>query len=123
MAQLIGLAIVAAVALYVAWPLLERPLGPLGARSLADEIADLTSRRDTVYRQLADLEFDHSLGKVDDEDYAQQREDLLDEAALVLMRLDSVPSGRPELQTSIAAAREAEIEAEIRRLRRNGDAP
>jgi hypothetical protein len=115
-AEIAGFAIVAAVALYVVWPLIERrPAAPATAR-VSDEIADLISRRDTLYRELADLDFDHRLGKVDDDDYREQREDYLDEAALVLERLDSA-AGAPELGGSLPPARIAEIEAEVRRLR------
>ncbi len=123
MAEIVGFTIVAVVALFVVWPLLERRPAAPSAKHVGDEVADLISRRDTLYRELADLDFDHRLGKIDDEDFDQQREDYLDEAALVLDRLDSVPAATAELSPSLPAARLAEIEAEIRRLRGLSGAP
>ncbi len=121
MAQILGFVIVAVVALFIAWPLLERRTAALAGARLSDEVADLLSRRDTLYRELADLDFDHRLGKVDDEDYAQQREDYLDAAALVLLRLDSMPSAPFDQAAPLTSEQQERIEEEIRQLRGRGN--
>jgi hypothetical protein len=78
--------IVTVAGLYIAWPLRRVLKSPeADARTSS---ADLAARRDTLYREIADLDFDHRLGKVDDRDYETQRGVYLEEASDVLRCLD-----------------------------------
>jgi hypothetical protein len=87
--------LVAALALYIAWPLRDRARR---AASDVDTLPDLTVRRDTLYRELADLDFDHRLGRVDEEDYRTQREDYLEETSEILRRIDILDNEHTEIR-------------------------
>lgn len=97
-----------AVALAILVPLVRPaalPLGQGGGR--LDEASDeLFRRRDRVYVELRDLEFDWRVGKVSAEDYAAARDQLETEAARILQAID----------VEVATLGE-EIEREVRRLR------
>ena len=114
MVQIVGFLIVAAVAVYIAYPLL-RPGGTATGESDENVRDDLLAQRNSLYREIAELDFDHQVGKVNDDDYRSQREEYLDAAALVLRELD----GRFADQASRThpTALIEELEQEIRRLR------
>ncbi len=96
--------LVVAVVAFVVYPLIRPQRSPLdGASSQSEE---LLRRRDRVYTELRELEFDHRVGKVTDEDYAEAREQLETEAARILQAIDV------ELK-----AIDDEIERQVRRLR------
>lgn len=115
---LLGFLTAAAVAMYVALPLLKpaEPDSSQWTEETADGFDDLIARRNTLYREIADLDFDYQTGKVADADYAVQRTEYVDEAAALLEQLDQRSAASAERQS---ATREvaAEIEAEVRRLR------
>jgi hypothetical protein len=46
------------------------------------------ARRAAIYREIADMQFDHRLGKLDDSDYLELREQLLAHAAELLAEDD-----------------------------------
>jgi hypothetical protein len=120
MVEIAGLLLVAAIGWYVAWPLLS-PSRTLQETTTEGPLADLEARRETLYREIADLDFDHSLGKIDDEDYRLERSACVSEAADVLAELESVNArSRPDHDERIA--RDQDLEEEIRRLR-EGRAP
>lgn len=106
---LLGLALLLVVAFLVARPLLDktgavdRDLGPVDR---------LLFERERVLTALRDLDFDHAMGKTLDDDYVDQREQLLAQGAAVLKQLDSLgPDQAP------APAVDDEIEQAIARLR------
>jgi hypothetical protein len=115
MIEILGLLIVAAVGWYVAWPLMTSGSG-VQDRQVNDLVPDLEARRETLYREVADLDFDHSLGKIDDEDYRQEREAYISEAAAVLAELESTEKTRLPNREDMTAI-EGELEEEIRRIR------
>src|SRR5439155_16093673 len=90
------------VGAFVAYPLL-RPAAWSGKTSPA---AELFARRDRMYGELRELEFDFRVGKVTEEDYREARENLETEAARVLRAI--------ELRTRDVAE---EIERDIQRAR------
>lgn len=114
-------------------PLLARPPSP------KQPVLNLESERDRVLQSLQELDFDYSLGKVPEEDYPVQRNDLLQHGAEVLQKLDALqPQSRPDrdrLEEALNARRQAlsqsaanpneNLEALIlsRRRARNGSAP
>ncbi len=71
---------------------------------------ELIARRDALYAALKDAEFDRETGKLTEEDYQAVRTRTMAEAAGVLRQLDHLT---PEAE----AALDAEIEAEVARLR------
>lgn len=109
----LGLLIVLAAAWYIVAPLLDSSPGSVQAGENA-QTADLLDRRATLYREIADLDFDYRTGKVVGADYHEQREQYLAEAAIVLRALDE-QSVVPE---DVDYTRiDAEIEREVQELR------
>ena len=85
-AILIGLIIFAAVGFYVSRPLLQAR----GAINAAGDTVSLDAQRESLYTQIKELDLDHATGKVNDDDYARLRADLVAEAAAVLKQIDGV---------------------------------
>jgi hypothetical protein len=77
---------------------------------------ELIARRDALYAALKDAEFDRETGKLTEEDYQAVRTRTMAEAAGVLRKLDHLT---PEAE----AALDAEIEAEVARLREGAAQP
>ena len=77
---------------------------------------ELIARRDALYAALKDAEFDRETGKLTEEDYQAVRTRAMAEAAGVLRQLDHLT---PEAE----AAFDAEIEAEVARLREDAAQP
>jgi hypothetical protein len=79
----------------------------------------LPERRDNLLRQLKELEFDYSMGKIDVSDYEHMRADLSSETSIVLTRLENAgrvdktpPPGPRNLDLEI------ELEIQVARARR-----
>ena len=113
---ILGLAIILITALYIVYPFLSLR-GRLPARGSDDE-SELLQRRELLYREIAELDFDQRLGRLDEEDYRDQREEYLEEAATVLKALDE-RSGFDQARDGESAlpSIDSEIEREVRRLR------
>jgi hypothetical protein len=112
--EIIGLLLVAAVAWYVASPL--RTPDADGQPDGEDALPDLRMRRETLYREIADLDFDRRLGKVSEQDYQAERDVYLTEAAAVLEQIDRAePLTLPYDDGPMSS--DTALEDEIRRLR------
>jgi len=85
-AVFILLALLILVALYLAQPYMERSATRVSASEL--ELSALLAERDNAINALKELEFDHELGKVPEEDYPMQRAELMKRGAEALRRLD-----------------------------------
>ena len=68
--------------------------------------AVLLEHRDSFYSAIKELDFDHRMGKVEDEDYQRMREDYTQRAATVLKELD-----RSDGRSRIAGEIEREVDA------------
>jgi hypothetical protein len=108
-AVLLLVALLIAVGLYLAAPLLGRSRRPVAEETL--EASSLMAERDRVIAALQELDFDYKLGKVPPEDYPAQRSSLLEKGAEVLRQLDAllpaaraVPGERPDLSSRIEQA-------------------
>jgi hypothetical protein len=112
-AILIGLIILAAVAFYVGRPLLSRR----GANSGGDALP-LEAQRESLYTQIKELDLDHATGKVNDEDHARLRAELVAEAAAVLKQIDGLAQPVAE-NTGAAPAGEDDVEALIAARRKS----
>jgi hypothetical protein len=83
---LLGLALLLVVTFVVLRPILER----CGAAEPDEPPADrLILTREQVLTQLRDLDFDHATGKLNEDDYAAQRAQLMAQGVAVLKELDS----------------------------------
>lgn len=92
------------VALFVGRPFLENT-----ARSLSQEEHDYSSllaERDRVLNALMELDFDHALGKIPEEDYPAQRAALMQHGAQVLKQVDAFQAGptRGDAESRLEAA-------------------
>jgi hypothetical protein len=86
---LLALAILAAVAVFVAVPLRRRE-GVDAARPAEAERADLEARKLVLYREIRDAEADRAAGKLSEADFTRLDRELRAEAIEVLKRLDSL---------------------------------
>ena len=111
MAILIGLVILAAIGFYVSRPLAQsRRSAQTGG---AVDAQTLEARRESLYTQIKELDLDHETGKVNQEDYARVRADLVAQAAAVLKQIDTMtpspapaaPSAQDDVEALIAARR------------------
>ncbi len=103
--------VVALVALvlggWIVRPLLERRRG-LGSPPVDRRTADLLEEKQSVYRSIVDLEMDHEMGKMEDDDYLQLRQQSKAEALGILHELggkSSPESDQQTLEDEIRAAR------------------
>lgn len=95
--------------------IISRPLFFKGTEDLAvsaslpaeHQRSTLLAERDRLLTALQELEFDHNLGKVPEEDYPEQRAALVKSTAEVLRQLDatpavSAPAGEPAASQEMA---------------------
>jgi hypothetical protein len=103
----IGIVLLAGVVYFVSRPLL--PAKRLPKTGVADAFS-LEAQRESLYTQIKELDMDHATGKINDEDYAPMRAELVAQAAAVLRQLDGVAS---VLATSPVVTQTDEVEAMI----------
>lgn len=109
---LTSLAVFIVVAAFVARPLIEKMSGVDATPSRMD---DLISQREAILIELRDLDFDHSTGKMNDDDYTEQRARLTAKGVEILRALDTMPT--------TAATAEDDIEALVAQKRGKKSAP
>jgi rubrerythrin len=98
-AVLLLLAVVIIVGLFASRPFLQRqlestPADRHPARPINQERSSTLAEYERQLNALKELEFDHSLGKIPEEDFPQQRQALMQNAAGLLRRMDEMNSGR-----------------------------
>ena len=82
-----ALALFILVAAFVARPLIEKMSGVETEKTHAD---DLFARREAILIELRDVDFDHDTGKMNDDDYKEQRARLTAQGVEVLRALDAL---------------------------------
>ena len=78
-----------------------------------DHSVSLEAHRESLYTQIKELDLDNATGKVNNEDYAPLRADLVSQAAAVLKEIDGMtqppapaaPAAQDDLEALIAARR------------------
>ncbi len=106
---LLLLALLILIGLFLSRPLLERKAVAVSQQE--HELSALLAEKERIILALEEMDFDHLLGKIPEEDYPQQRAVLLRQGADILRKLDeyaqSVPKGTVEerLEAAIAARR------------------
>ena len=73
---------------FVAAPLFETTSVPSAGRGRGQFRLALNERKEQLYASIKELEFDHSLGKLSDEEYHRQRSTLENQAVDILRELD-----------------------------------
>ena len=92
------LALLLGVSLYLVTPLLSNRSRHAAEES--SEVSALLAERERLLNALQELDFDFQLGKIPEEDYPEQRADLLRKGSDVLKRLDILAPSRPVPQTA-----------------------
>jgi hypothetical protein len=85
MGTIAGLALTLALFAFVFWP--ERNPFYEADKTRADYLRE---RKDVIYDNLRDLSFEYQAGKYPEQDYAEQRSALEDEAAAVIAEIDAL---------------------------------
>ena len=105
----LAIAISVGAVLLVVYPIIVRSRSAQSAASLAqEELDELLARRDAVFQALRDLNFDHRVGKITDDDFAVFQANLKETAAETLKTLDKWET---EASISLDAALERTIAA------------
>lgn len=120
----------AAVLLYIGYPLVARARHEGGVEATAEEDAALAGQRErllaereSVLTALSDLEFDHQMGDIVEEDYEPLRHAQRRKAVAILRELESAGSFEPAEETPPPDQYlEDEIARARRRLRRTDGA-
>jgi hypothetical protein len=101
-AVLFLIALLLAVSLYLVTPLIsDRPRGRVEE---TQEVSSLLAERERLLNALQELDFDFQLGKIPEEDYPEQRQDLVRRGVDVLKKLDALAASRPKRAPSAAPA-------------------
>ena len=93
------LALVLLVGIYIGRPFLQPQADAPSQReknSAEHKRSALLADRDRLLTALQELDFDHRLGKIPAEDYPEMRSSMLQDAALVLRKLDDIQGGTPQ---------------------------
>ncbi|RPI80971.1 MAG: zinc ribbon domain-containing protein [Chloroflexi bacterium] len=114
---LLILSLLVLVALYLARPLVVGT----GTRSVPNdtedhEISSLLAERDRIILALQELDFDHAMGKIPEEDYPAQRASLLQRGAETLRQLDIYLPSEKTTGSTVEDRIEAAIAARRSRL-------
>lgn len=105
---LLALLVAAGAAAYVLWPLLSRAAPDVPLED--DRLTDLISRKDGVLLAIKDLEFDHQVGKLSEEDFQRFNFRLRQQAIGYLQQIDKLAPESAHLDDA--------LETEIARLRK-----
>jgi hypothetical protein len=111
--MILAAALSAAALFAVAYPLLARARSAPVEVSSQEQLEELLAQRDNAYQALRELNFDHQVGKITDEDYVAFESNLKVNAADSLRRLDGWEAQADDdldlALESIIAARKAEL--------------
>ena len=114
-AILFSLAMLLLVAAYVLQPLSTSGRG--GYRDTSRELSALLAERDRVLGSIQEIDTDHSMGKVSEQDYQNQRGSLALEGANILRSIDELQrDGAPDKSSM-------ELEVAVAELRGKSSAP
>jgi len=110
------LAVLIPVVIFIARPLMERKATAVTLEE--HQYSALLAERDRILNALQELEFDHILGKIPEDNYPTQRASLMRSGAEILRQIDEY-AGRPveggvddRLEAAIAARRAALLPAD-----------
>ena len=121
------LALLAVIVLLVARPLFNPNNVPFFELSDLDDhnYSSLLAERDRVLLALEELDFDHSMGKIPEEDYPAQRAVLLQYGADILRKLDefSVSGKQAVAEKAVVESAEARLESTLSKKQAARPAP
>ena len=73
---------------FALWPLLGNRVAPMRVGREDSAIGRLELQQETLLTNLADLEFEHQMGKLSSDDYGPMRESLSQQAMAIMEKLD-----------------------------------
>lgn len=113
----LGLAMLILTGAIIARPLIERSSHSPSQKER--RLSTLQAERDRVLTFLEELEMDHTMGKLLDEDFLQQRSQLVSQGAEILRQIDELRglTARDDARPERIGEIEDELEAAVRRLR------
>jgi DNA repair exonuclease SbcCD ATPase subunit len=111
------LAILIPVVAYLVFPLVER--AETGSVDEEHRLSLLEAERERLLSNIAELDMDHSMGKLVRQDYENERAAKLARGADVLKQIDALRSAQ-STRIDQKKAREEELEAKIAQLRKQG---
>ena len=87
-----------------------------------EEIADLHTRKEVALEAIRELEFDHSVGKIENADFERFNRILRSRALRLIEQIDGLPSGSENIE-EITIGLDDQLESEIAVRRRVEDLP
>lgn len=111
LALFVGIVLAAGVIWFVTQPLRQARRSP----QVASQLDALLTRRESLYTQIREQDFDHATGKVTDADHALLRVQLTTEAADVLRQIDALTAPAPPPAKTPAMAEDVEAAIAARR--------
>src|SRR5512139_496661 len=114
MAILGGVVILAAIGFYVSRPLVQSRR--VGQPNGAADVQSLEAQRESLYTQIKELDLDHATGKVNEEDYARLRADLVAQAVAVLKQIDGAAQQPPLVAAKTASPATPSAEDDVEAL-------
>lgn len=133
------LALALIVGLFIARPFFKSQVIPGGVNAEDSHARSaLLAERDRMLMALQELDFDHRLGKIPEEDYPAMRAELMQTAAQVLRRLDEMGGGQESgdfedrieeviaarrADAAVARVQTAAVQAPASGVALSGDAP
>lgn len=102
---------------FIARPLIEKE--EFAVTEKGKRTSTLMAERDRVVTVIQELELDHEMGKVSQQDFEIQRRDLIRQGASILKQLDGLGVGEAveSANGNVLKELDAKIEAEIKRRR------
>ena len=100
---------------YVLWPLSGRTRPPISSER--EDLVDLITRKEVALEAIRELEFDHSVGKIEDEDFERFNRILRNRAMRLIEGIDAEYGGSSGLGPQAVQLNEL-LELEIRNRRR-----
>jgi hypothetical protein len=119
-------AIVLIAGLFTLRPLFGEPEGNLDIDLLAEtELDRLLDRKNVIYHNLRDLELEHQMGRLSDQDFRQLASGYKGEASSILQRLDQLNASEnlDERIEKDIAARKSKLSGHGKRDREPGRCP
>ena len=116
---LIGIVGVVAIG-FVIWPLFRRM--PLTSLPEVEEIANLHTRKEVALEAIRELEFDHSVGKIENADFERFNRILRNRALRLIEQIDELPSGSENIEENTMGL-DDQLESEIAVRRRVEEVP
>ena len=105
MGAFLALAAAAGAVCFAIWPLVR---GGRAAEASGEELSELVSQRDLAIDDIRELDFDHDLGNLSEEDHQELREASKRRAVAILKQLQAQESRiDEEIEQAVAALRGA----------------